>query len=292
MANDAAYEYYNFSQAAADKYIALINRAGAKLDGVATVYDLLAPTSMDIMLDPAIRKDIRSADQEKAKNYIFGSLDSRVKAVDVFATLREHNSEYLYFRTDHHWTATGAYYAYTQFAAAKGVAVPALTDYPTQVFEGFLGSFYSKTGKSAALGNHPDTVYAYKPLYPTTMQYTDRNGAKHSWPVISNVTNWASSSKYSTFIGGDNPFTEIKNTSLSDGSSCVVVKESYGNAFVPFLVSHYQTVYVIDYRYYTGNLISFVKENKVQDVIFVNNMSATRSAGLVGNMDKLVGSGG
>ena len=69
----------------------------------------------------------------------------------------------------------------------------------------------------------------------------------------------------------------------------MVIKESFGNAFVPFLVSHYQTVYVIDYRYYPGELVNFVTEKQVQDVIFINNMSASRSTNLMQYVDGLVG---
>jgi len=81
------------------------------------------------------------------------------------------------------------------------------------------------------------------------------------WNIINDVSDYAPGVKYSCFIGGDNPFSWINNPDITDGSSCVVIKESYGNAFVPFLVDHYQMVYVVDYRYYEDNLIDFVKEN-------------------------------
>ena len=68
-----------------------------------------------------------------------------------------------------------------------------------------------------------------------------------------------------------------------------MIKESYGNAFIPFLVSHYQTVHVIDYRYWSGNIPDFVTQNGVQDVLFLNNISATRNSSLVGKMAQLVG---
>ena len=74
------------------------------------------------------------------------------------------------------------------------------------------------------------------------------------------------------------------NPDLSDGSKCVVVKESFGNAFVPFLVDHYQTVYVIDYRYYSGSVVDFAKTNKATDVIFVNNLSAIRGSYQMGKL--------
>lgn len=119
------------------------------------------------------------------------------------------------------------------------------------------------------------------------MQYTDRNGNTYNWPLISDVTDWATSTKYSTFIGGDNPYTIIQNSDLTDGSSCLVIKESFGNAFIPFLAANYQTVHVIDYRYWNGNIQDFVKTNGVQDVLFLNNVSATRNSSLVGKMATL-----
>ena len=73
---------------------------------------------------------------------------------------------------------------------------------------------------------------------------------------------------------------------LQDGSSCLVIKESYGNAFVPFLVDHYQTVHVVDYRYFGENIPWFVEENQVQDVIFLNNADAI-SESAVSYMDGL-----
>lgn len=288
VVGNSGYEYYSFSQKAADMYVGAINRAAAALKDKATVYDILIPLAIDVVLDDTVRGEVRSADQKKAIDYIYGSLDESVKTVDAYTSLRAHRNEYLYFRTDHHWTATGAYYAYAAFGETKGTAVPALTDYQTMDFDGYLGTLYSKTGKVAALGNTPDTVRAYLPLYPTSMQFTDRKGNTMSWPVVKDVSSWKKGSLYSTFIGGDNPFTKIHNDAISDGSSCVVVKESFGNAFVPFLVSHYETVYVVDYRYYQDNFINFVTENGVDDVIFINNMSATRSTNLMTFMDDLI----
>ena len=288
VANNAGYELYGFSERAANTYINAINRAAAKFEGKANVYDILIPLAVDVVMDDDLREDVHSADQKKAIDYIYGSLNSSVNVVDAYSILREHRDEYLYFRTDHHWTATGAYYAYAAFGAAKGTEVPALSDYPTKDFEGYLGSLYSKTGNSPALGNTPDTLRAYFPLYPTTMKFIDHSGQATNWPVVKDVSGWKKSSLYSAFIGGDNPFSTIKNTALSDGSSCVVVKESFGNAFVPFLVSHYETIYVVDYRYYNGDFCDFVLENDVDDVIFINNMSATRSGNLMAYIDDLI----
>lgn len=281
VVGNTGYEYYSFSQSAADRYINSVNSVTAALKGRATVYDILVPLSIDITLNDKVRATVSSADQKKAIDYMYSSMDSAVRTVDAYSILRQHRNEYLYFRTDHHWTATGAYYAYCAFAAQKGVSVPKLSDYETMEFGNYLGTLYSKTGKPDALGATPDTVVAYLPRHETTMEFTDTKGKVTPWKVIYDVSNWRQGSQYNTFIGGDNPLTKIENKDLSDGSTCLVVKESFGNAFVPFLTEHYQTVYVIDYRYYKGTVTNFVEQNGVQDVVFINNMSATRSANLM-----------
>ena len=94
--------------------------------------------------------------------------------------------------------------------------------------------------------------------------------------------------KYSAFIASDNPFTEIENKELSDNSACVVVKESFGNAFIPFLVDHYQKIYVVDYRYWTGSISKLAEEKKVQDVLFLNNLSMIRNKSLVGKLHRVL----
>ena len=136
---------------------------------------------------------------------------------------------------------------------------------------------------------HPDTVVAYLPKGDIRLHYTDRNGKTYAWPLIHDVSDYPKGLKYSCFMAGDNPYTRIENRSLTDGSACVVIKESYGNALVPFLTDQYQTVHVIDYRYYGKTLSRFLASESVQDVIFINNISATRSSTLVGYLEKLVG---
>mgnify|MGYP002619108573 CR=1 FL=1 len=102
--------------------------------------------------------------------------------------------------------------------------------------------------------------------------------------VIFDESTAAASLKYGTFIMGDNPYTVIENPALTDGSACIVVKESFGNAFVPFLTDHYQTIYVLDYRYWKGSISQFAQDKGVQDVLFVNNLSAIRGSYQMGKL--------
>lgn len=116
------------------------------------------------------------------------------------------------------------------------------------------------------------------------LKYTDTGSHAYEWKVIFDVTDYPSELKYCTFIAADNPYTIIQNPDAPNDEICVVIKESFGNAFVPFLVDHYKTVHVIDYRYWNGSLVDFVRKNNVNDVLFVNNLSAVRSNYHIGKL--------
>lgn len=274
VADNRGFEIYYFNHGGADAYASMINTVKSKVGSQVNVYSLLAPTNFGVCLDENVQSSLGGSSQKDAFNYIYGMLDPSVRQVPVYDELVRHNAEYLYYNTDHHWTALGAYYAYRQFAQVKGITPHELSDYTEQVYPGFLGTFYSYSNQSEALKNNPDTVYAYVPIGTNDATLTNVNGETVNWNIVNDVSEYGAGQKYNCFIGGDNPYTEINNPSITDGSSCVIIKESYGNAFVPFLVDHYQTVYVIDYRYYQGNLTQFIQEKGVDDLLFLNNADA------------------
>ena len=289
LVNDAGYELYNFSKDVANSYIRIVNSVAQKLEGMSQVYDMVVPTSIDIVMPDNAKKGLNISSQADAIRYIFSGFSPLVHSVNVYNTLRQHRSEYIYFRTDHHWTARGAFYAYEQFCRTLHVHPKALSDFNEHVFDGFLGSFYSETGKSPKLGNHPDTIYAYEPKDETQLTYYNKSGKGTDWHVIGDVTEWSAPAKYSTFIGGDNPYTNIRNLSAGKERSCLVVKESYANALVPFLCAEYQEVHVIDYRYWKGSVVDFAQSHQVDDVLIVNNISATRSVQLMRSLNAVCG---
>lgn len=295
IVGDTAYEYYNFVQSTADKYITTINRAGQVLSGSANVYVMIIPTSMDITLPASVRDTITNvSNQQDAINYMYSSMNG-VNKVELYDTLKSHRNEYIFFRTDHHWTALGAWYSYLQFAELRGTGHADLdADFTRREFDGFRGSFYNDSNKNPAL-NNPDTVVAYVPNDTNSnISITQRDGTPlPGWRVITDVSDWRSDSKYNTFIGGDNPWTVITNPNKNDGSACLLIKESFGNAFAPFLVPDYQYVYIVDYRYYklisSNKLAQVVAQYNIRDVIFCNNISATRNSGLVDAIANFVG---
>ena len=287
---DTGYEMYTYVDSTAKKYADNVNAVAGALAGKATVYMLPIPLSSGVSLpDELYGKDI-FADQKDAEGKIIGYMNGNVKSVALYDALLAHRTEYIYFRTDHHWTATGAYYAYEQFCKAKGITPTPIASYKVDEYDGFLGTFYRDSNQNATMGANPDKVVAYHPLSTeATLDYGDSENANLTrGKIIYDESDAPASLKYGAFITGDNAYSVINNPDVTDGSSCVVVKESFGNAFVPFLTDHYQTIHVIDYRYWKGSLSQFVTENNIQDVLFVNNLSAIRSTALVGYLHDIV----
>ena len=286
VVGSAGYEMYNYVGSLAEKYQSTVNAVADSLSGVSQVYAMAIPLSSGITLPDELFSDIPGNDQAQAEKDILAGMGQNVKTIPLHDVMMSHRTEYIYFRTDHHWTALGAYYAYVQFCAAKGITPHNLSDYEVSQFPGFLGSFYNDGGKPDAMKNDPDTVNAYHPVSATaSMKYGDNeNSTLTGGQVIFDESTASASLKYGTFIMGDNPFTVIENPEVSNGESCIVVKESFGNAFVPFLVDHYQTVYVVDYRYYSGSVTQLARDKGVKDVLFVNNLSAIRGSYQMGKL--------
>lgn len=286
VVGDSAYNYYAFSQSASDHYTELVNDLADRLAGTAGVYDMIVPTSIDIALDDATRNSLSSSNQKKAIKYMYSKMNQNVRKSYIYDVLKSHSDEYLYFRTDHHWTALGAYYAYSSFVEQIGMIPNALSSYECVEYPDFKGSFLAQSGVTS-LGNNPDTIYAYKPLATNDMEFVNSDGDLVNYNIITDVSDWKSSSKYSTFIGGDNSFAQIHNDSIDNGKKCLVIKESYGNAFVPYLTDHFEDVYVVDYRYYTGTASELVDQYGIDTVLLLNNISATSTVQRINDMQRV-----
>ena len=287
---DTAYQLYFFNKQNSDSYVALINEFAAQVEGKAQVYDMIVPLHYQIALSEETVKKYNASDCGEAIKYMYGNLSGGIKSVDVLPNLLRHNDEYLYFRTDHHWTARGAYYAYLAFCKEKGIEPTPLDNYKRLQFDGFLGTFYANAKQPAAMKNNPDYVEAFLPIGTNRGDVYDSNGNYVDWYAIvySRADKYDAANKYLAFMGGDHPLTEIHNPNIADGSSIVVIKESYGNAFVPFLVDSYEYVYVIDYRQWNGKLSDFVIEKGIDDVLFLNVVSNTSTSQRLKELSEII----
>lgn len=285
---DSAYSLYYFNRSGTERYAKAVSRAHELLGDSVRVFSMPIPLSSGVMLDPALLSSVGASDQRAAIEYIKSQMDPGVYAVNIYDILKKHNAEYIYFRTDHHWTARGAYYGYVELCGAMGVEPHALEDFEKREFAGFLGTFYAKT-QSKSMKNNPDTVEAFVPMGTNSMTYVDNKGKEVKWNIIMNAEKYGTANKYYCFSGSDQSLAWVHNPAITDGSACVIVKDSFGNAFVPFMVDHYEYVYWIDFRYFDEKLPDFVAEKGIQDVIFCLNIYNTTSSGAVSLVEKLVG---
>ncbi len=290
--DDKAFENYGYIDSSAEEYAKLVNKAADSLKGKAKVYSLVIPTAIGVVFpDDLAPKFPDATNQAPAIQSIFDKMSENVIPVNCYSNLLKHRDEYLYFHTDYHWNGRGAYYAYESFCNTKGIQPIGLDQRTEKQFPGFLGALYwNGSSKDPVLANNPDTVYAYCPKSPNaSMNYTDVKGQTYPWNIITDVSQWDSGSKYSTFAAGDNPIAVFSNPDVKDNSVCVIVKDSYGNALLPYLADHYNTIYELDFRYWEGNLISFCQEKGAQDLIFANNLSMIGSNYLIGKLSGILG---
>lgn len=267
----AAYSIYYFAQEPVQNYAAAISTCAQKLDGIAKVYSVLAPNNSAILDDDTL-KQLGGTDQQQAIAYFNSLYDPLVGTVDSWQAIRDHRDEYVYFRTDHHWTQLGAYYVYQKLCEQMGIQPVDLNSQETMTFKGFLGSYYTQLHNDDMAAN-PDVVEAHIPNGTNDMTYWDKDGNEVQGHVITDVEGWNKASLYSTFAAGDQVLEHIHNDTLDDGSSCLVVKDSFGCAFIPLLVDNFEDIYVIDFRYSEENIPAFVQEHGIQNVVFVNNIS-------------------
>ena len=275
---DSAFNAVGFSKIYSDKYAQTLSKFAdyAAEKGVRTI-SAPAPTAVGILIEPEYLEKLGCADQNATIQYFHSQMSENVLKVDTYAALVEHNDEYIYFRTDHHWTGLGAYYAYAAICEAAGFDVVPLEEFTEWDQGEFEGSLYWKAPRPRKL--KLDNVIAYVPPGDIETLVTTGVSGGHPSPLLADMTQRAKNTKYLTFLGTDYALTTVTNNSLPDGPTCIVIKDSFDNALVPFLSQCYHKVYAIDYRKFGGaGLRTLIDTYDVDDVIFAPYVIATQAA--------------
>ena len=222
------------------------------------------------------------------------NLGASVTYVDAYTELAKHTGEYIYFRTDHHWTHLGAYYAYVALCRTLGMTPVTTDQFATGQWDNFVGSLYTYAANypsAQVLKENPDTVYYWKPnANCTTMCYksTDLTGG-YAMGTICKV-NEDVDNKYLTFMGGDHPVAIVETD--TDGPCILVIKESYGNAVISWLTNHYSKIILIDPREYFGSnsdidLAAFTQAQGVDQLLVINYPMMLSSENYISLLEKL-----
>lgn len=265
-------------------YANAINSYREALDDSINIYTMVIPTSAEFYLPKKF--SAYNASEKDGIDYIYDNISDDVIKLDVYETLSEHTDEYIYFRTDHHWTDLGAYYAYTTFCDAAGFSYHSIDEYEMRTKENFVGSLYNYTGDSI-LKSSPETFNYYIPPESYTAEGYDGKTMSYLGPTVLFHEYAEGGSMYGLFLGGDNMHIVV-NTENNTGRKLVIFKDSYGNALSPYFVSNFDEIYIIDIRYFGKNSIDYINSVGATDVLFANNIFAANTGTLVSDIENLM----
>lgn len=244
-------------------YARAINAYADALAGEARVFVLLVPTAQTFYLpEDFARRSKSELPNIRATTAMFRP---EVKAVDLHEALRGRTDEAIFFRSDHHWTGLGAYYAYAAYCRAAGLEPTPLADMERRTGKAFHGSLYRFT-RDPTLAESPDPLEYWVP--PAKVSVT-KYGAAAPNVGVSGQLFLERGSGYGVFLGGDYPLMVVKNDAAPKRRA-LLVKNSYGNAFAVYLASHYEKLIIVDYRRYQGSVLDLVRAHEVDDVMILN----------------------
>ncbi len=269
---DAVYTQGFFSQTGAELYAKTALYYKQLFGGDVNVSVVVAPVSSIVVDNAEIQAKI--PDQKDIFTKMEALMDDSINFVDVYSEMYDHRDEYLYFKSDHHWTQRGAYYAYRAFAESVGLEPAELDDFDYGIRnETYSGSMYTYT-YDARVKNFVDIIEAFYPRKDLTMTITTTAGSTLKYDSCIVDTN----KTYVTFIAGDNPYTVINVPDNPQDKNVLVLKDSFGNAFIPFLCEHFGNIMVVDVRHSSFNIHDLLGDYGLTDIIFMNNVQAANSA--------------
>lgn len=206
--------------------------------------------------------------EQKMIDGIRDGLEEPQTLLDLTQTMKEHQDEYIYYRTDHHWTTLGAYYGYVQWAGQTGHTPMKLQQFArSTAFEDFLGTTYNKLPVETT----PDQVELF------------RSDSQENVSVVFDGDQRADSlyfpeeagkgfDRYGVFFSRNTAQIDIQ-TKAHTGRNLLVLKDSFANCFVPFLTGDYDRNLMIDYRYERRDIAQILKEHsEITDILVLYNV--------------------
>lgn len=225
---------------------------------------MLVPTASEILTDK-LPLFATGFDQNGMIDDLYSRLPEGT-ALDVRDVLKAHSDEYIFYKTDHHWTTLGAFYAYQEFCKAMGFEVPELSDVEqTVVSEEFLGTVHSKLN----LNISKDSMSVFNlPNTPSKVQVTVDMMETFDTMYVEEYLSMKD--KYSYYLDGNHGLTEILSNSEGEGV-LLIIKDSFSHCFAPLTVGNYEKVYLVDFRYFNIPITQFMVQYKVTDVLVLYN---------------------
>ena len=231
-------------------------------------YALIAPNAVTILKDklPAAAPVVN---QQTYLNQLKESLEAAgITFIDVSETLSSHKDENIYYRTDHHWTTQGAYYAYLTAAGIMDLDTSSASYEKLPVSYSFQGTLSAKSGFRSGKKEELDVFLPDDENAPrSVVNYVDQQKKTASFYSTEQLKG---RDKYALFFDGNHAQVKI-STPVEDDCTLLVLKDSYANCFVPFLAAHYRSIIMIDPRYYYGDLEELIQVEGVDEVLYLYN---------------------
>ncbi len=253
-----------FGGGSGDSYAQALNGLQGQLGENVSIWSMPAPLACEFYT-PSDYADYTSS-QSDCFEAVAGKLNPGIRSINICPVLGQHVGEPIYCRTDHHWQPLGAYYAAQAFANAAGVPFDDIGAYKEEKIPEFVGSMYAFSG-SANLLNDPEDFIYYRPAKDYQAAYYNTS-FEFLWDEDDFFQEGASGSDaYMILLGGDEYIVKATTQAATD-RKLLVIKDSYGNAVPPFLTGSFKQIYVADMRYMQRNLVSFIRDMGITDVLF------------------------
>lgn len=231
-------------------------------------YMLISPTAISILKNK-LPMDAPVMDQEAYLQSYKDKLPYGVKFVDNYKTMYDHRNEYIYYKTDHHWTSLGAFYSYKELAKSMGLEETPDNYYKQQlVSNDFFGALSSKSGYDVKEG---DKVNVYLPVNEDSqnvvvnyVEEQEKTATLYSSKALEQKDN------YEVFLKGNHPLVKIQTDAKND-KTLLIFKDSYANSFIPFLVKDFSKIIVVDPRYYYEDIDQLMQQESVDEVLYLYN---------------------
>lgn len=245
-----------------------INRLNefAKSNNDKNIQIMIVPTA-SLILKEKLPKNAGGYNQNNILDTIKDNIENAT-FIDLREQLLLHKDEYIYYKTDHHWTTLGSYYAYQEWCKYNQSNTN-ISDYLREtVTTEFKGSLYSKVLNKNV---ENDEIEIFKPIKEANYKVSYNFNKKIDSSVY-DFNKLNTKDKYQVFLGGNHAELQI-NTSNKNGKNLLIIKDSYANSFIPFLLNDYENICVIDMRYFKNNLKEYMNENKISEILILYNVS-------------------
>ena len=229
--------------------------------------DVMIVPSASLVLEEKLPWRAPIMDEDAYLDEVGAKLGGLANVYDMRGVLAAHKDEYIFYRTDHHWTTDGAFYAYEAYAQANGLPVFDRAAAQARTAEGFYGTNYSKARNHDAVA---DTITWYDLPNQLTLFKTQKDGTKaqEAGPLMDTAA-LETRDKYRAFLRGNNGYSEIEG---SGEGSILVVKDSYANCFIPFLTADYAKIGVVDFRDNLDKLDAIMAQGGYDKVLFLYSL--------------------